>query len=156
MTVWSSAGPQVPAELLLADGSLVRGDLHVQARSRHGLRAETPTELLNRPEPFFPVTGRDGGVLLLARAQVAVVTVEAAYVLEPPDRERMAAAVPLELVVTLHGGAELRGRALAELPPGSARALDYLNAAGQFFVLATDEALRFVNRAHVRLVRPLQ
>lgn len=156
MSEWSSAVKQVPAELLLADGSLVRGDLHVQARSRHGLRAETPTELLNRPEPFFPVTARDGGVVLLARAQVAVVTVAAAHVIEPPDRERMEAALPLELVVTLHGGAELRGRALAELPPERSRAVDYLNAAGPFFVLASDGDLRFINRAHVRLVRPLQ
>src|SRR5690606_10038306 len=108
----------------------------------------------NRPEPFFAVTGRDGGVLLLARAQVAVVTVAPYSVLEPPDR--VMAAVALELSVTLNGGVELRGRARAELPPGSTRAIDYLNAAGSFFVIATDEAIRFVNRAHVRLVRPLQ
>ena len=72
MSEWSSAVTQVPAELLLADGSVLRGDLHVQARSRHGARAETPTEFLNRSEPFFAITGRDGGVLLIARAQVAV------------------------------------------------------------------------------------
>ena len=156
MSEWSSAVTRIPAELLLADGSLLRGDLHVQSRSRMGARAETPTELLNRPEPFFAVTGRDGGVLLLSRAQVAVVTVASRDVLEPPDRARMEAAVRLELAVTLHGGAELRGRALAELPQDRARAIDYLNASGPFFVLAGDDALRFVNRAHVRLVRPLQ
>lgn len=154
MSEWSSAVTQVPAELLLGDGSLLRGDLHVQARSRHGDRPESPAEFLNRPEPFFAVTGRDGGVLLLARAQVAVVTVAPYSVLEPPDR--VMAAVALELAVTMSGGVELRGRARAELPPGSARAIDYLNAAGSFFVLATDDAIRFVNRAHVRLVRPLQ
>ncbi|MDQ2669692.1 MAG: hypothetical protein M3Y31_03595 [Gemmatimonadota bacterium] len=156
MSEWSSAVTQVPAELLLADGSMLRGDLHVQARSRHGARAETPTEFLNRSEPFFAITGRDGGVLLIARAQVAVVTVASRHVLEPPDRDRMEAAVALELAVTLAGGSELRGRARAELPPGSSRAIDYLNAAGPFFVLAADDDIRFVNRAHVRLVRPLQ
>lgn len=154
MSEWSSAVTQVPAELLLGDGSLLRGDLHVQARSRHGVRPESPGEFLNRPEPFFAVTGRDGGVLLLARAQVAVVTVAPYSVLEPPDR--VMAAVALELSVTLHGGVEFRGRARAELPPGSTRAIDYLNAAGTFFVIATDDAIRFVNRSHVRLVRPLQ
>lgn len=154
MSEWSSAVTQVPAELLLGDGSLLRGDLHVQARSRHGARPESPAEFLNRPEPFFAITGRDGGVVLLARAQVAVVTVAPHSVLEPPDRVQ--AALALELAVTMHGGIELRGRARAELPPGSTRAIDYLNAAGAFFVLATDDAIRFVNRAHVRLVRPLQ
>ena len=154
MSEWSSAVTQVPAELLLGDGSVLRGDLHVQARSRHGVRPESPAEFLNRPEPFFAITGRDGGVLLLARAQVAVVTVAPHSVLEPPDR--VMAAVALELSVTMHGGIELRGRARAELPPGSTRAIDYLNAADSFFVLAADDAIRFVNRAHVRLVRPLQ
>lgn len=154
MSEWSSAVTQVPAELLLGDGSVVRGDLHVQARSRHGVRPENPAEFLNRPEPFFAVTGRDGGVLLLARAQVAVVTVAPYSVLEPPDR--VAAAVALELAVTLAGGVEFRGRARAELPPSSSRAIDYLNAADAFFVLAADDAIRFINRAHVRLVRPLQ
>lgn len=154
MSEWSSAVTQVPAELLLGDGSVLRGDLHVQARSRHGVRPESPAEFLNRPEAFFAVTGRDGGVVLVARAQVAVVTVAPHAVLEPPDR--VMAAVALELAVTISGGVELRGRARAELPPGSARAIDYLNAAGTFFVLAADDAIRFVNRAHVRLVRPLQ
>ena len=50
---------------------------------------------------------------------------------------------------------EFRGRATVELPPGRARALDYVNAPGAFFTLFADDTTHYFNKSHVRLIRPL-
>nr|MBA3893210.1 hypothetical protein [Gemmatimonadales bacterium] len=48
-----------------------------------------------------------------------------------------------------------RGRATLELPPGRRRALDYMNGPGGFFALWADGRTRYINKQHVRLIRPL-
>jgi hypothetical protein len=56
--------------------------------------------------------------------------------------------------VVLHGGAEYRGRATFELPANRGRTLDYVNAPGGFFALWSDDVTWYVNKSHVRLIRP--
>jgi hypothetical protein len=152
MSEWGAI-ERVTAEVLLAEGEVVRGDLHLQARVAHREGGETPLDLLNRPDPFFALVPSSGGVCFLAKPQVAMVTCEPTP--DATDPDRLTAAKRVHLEVTLVGGAEVSGWATLELPPTRARTLDFLNASDRFFMLSTDDAMRYVHRAHVRLVRPL-
>lgn len=152
MNHWAST-ERAPAEIRLADGGIVAGELHLQSRVAHRSGPETVLEMLNRPDPFFPLSLADGGIVFLSKAQVAVVTCGPGAGEVDPDRTSAAKQVGLE--VGIRGGDELRGWATLELPPTRLRALDYLNAAGVFFAVRTHARTHFINRAHARLVRPL-
>lgn len=115
---------------------------------------ETPLDMLNRPEGFFPFRPRnDGaGVLLVAKARTVTLTVPRT---EPEDAARDSAAKHASLVVTLADGSELSGSATLELPQHHSRVLDYLNASAEpFFAITTADQVHIVNRAHVLFARP--
>jgi hypothetical protein len=149
---WAST-EQISADITLAAQARLTGELHVQGRVAHHDGPETPLEMLNRPDGFFPVTLDQGRIAFLAKAQVAVVACSPQLV--PSDPERASAAKTVALEIVMADGEEFRGWATLELPPTRARTLDYLNAPGQFFSLQGEDATRFINRAHVRVVRPL-
>jgi hypothetical protein len=145
---------RVPADIDLADGEQVRGDLHLQPLVAHRDGAETPLEMLNREEQFFPVSlGNGGGIVFVSKAQVLVVRVPSGPATEEPPGDRLAREVGLEVV--LAGGRTYQGRARVVLPPTRTRALDYVNLHGPFFALRSDDGLLLIGRNHVRLVRPL-
>jgi hypothetical protein len=152
MSDWGTTN-RVAAEVTLAEGIVVSGDLHVLARDTYPAGPETPLDLLNRPEVFFVLTLADGSVTFMPKNQVAVVACHDQAPLSDPDRITAAKLVMLEVV--LHGGAEYRGLSTFELPANRARTLDYVNAPGGFFTLGADEVTWYVNKAHVRLIRPL-
>jgi hypothetical protein len=114
--------------------------------------SESPLEMLNRAEPFFALTLGEGGVVFVSKAQVAVVGCQD---LPLDDPERVSAAKLVALSVELTDGVEYRGRATFELPPTRARALDYVNGAGRFFTLWTDDTAQYINKSLVRMIRPL-
>ena len=145
---------RVPVNIDLADGERVRGDLHLQPRVAHRDGAETPLEMLNREEQFFPVSlGNGGGTVFVSKAQVLVVRVPSGPATEEPAGDRLAREVELEVV--LAGGTVYQGRARIVLPPTRTRALDYVNLHGPFFALRSADGLLLIGRNHVRLVRPL-
>ncbi len=143
---------KVPAEVVLAEGIVLAGELHLYARPAYPPGPETVLEMLNREETFFALT-LDGRVTFIPKAQVVVVSCRNQATLADPDR--VSAARHIELEVVVQGGAEYRGRAAFELPPSRSRALDYLNGAGVFFGIGTDDANWYVNKSRVRLARPL-
>lgn len=149
---WAST-ERISADISLAEQAGLKGELHLQGRVAHHDGPETPLEMLNRPDAFFPVTLEQGKIAFLAKAQVAVVACSPEVGHADPERASAAKTIALEIVMA--GGAEFRGWAALELPPTKARTLDYLNAAGLFFSLQGEDATRFINRAHVRVVRPL-
>lgn len=149
---WAST-ERISAHISLADQARLSGELHVQGRVAQHDGAETPLEMLNRPDAFFPVTLERGKVAFLAKAHVSFVACPPN--LGPSDPERVSAAKTIALEIVMAGGEEFRGWATMELPPTRARTLDYLNAPGMFFSLQGEDAIRFINRAHVRMVRPL-
>jgi hypothetical protein len=151
MSDWAST-VRITADFCLADQTRLRGELHVQGRVAHHDGPETPLEMLNRPDAFFPISV-DQGIAFLAKAQVAVVV--CAPQVEYSDPERVSAVKTIALEIVVAGGEEFRGWAALELPPTRARTLDYLNGPGQFFSLQGEDATRLINRAHVRVVRPL-
>ncbi len=152
MTDWA-ATERVAATVLLAEGIVLQGDLHLQARVAHRDGPESTLEMLNRPDPFFAISLPDGGAAFLSRDQVAVVACAPEPAIGDPDR--MSAAKQAGVEVILWGGTQYRGWVTIELPPSRARTLDYLNGAGRFFAIATETETRFVNRSHVCIVRPL-
>jgi hypothetical protein len=143
---------RVPAEVALADGTVLQGEIHVRDRSPVREGPETPLELLNRPEPFFALS-QGGNVVFIAKAQVASVATDTLGVTVDPDRIGAARRVGLE--VMLPGGGCFSGFASLEMPPTRGRALDYLNARETFFTVWTHAETRHINRAHVRFVRPI-
>jgi len=152
MSDWGTTN-RVPAEATLAEGIVMSGDLHVLARDTYPAGPETPLEMLNRPEAFFALTLADGSVTFVSKTQVAVVACHGQTPLSDPDRITAAKLVMLEVV--LHGGGEYTGYSAFELPANRARTLDYVNAPGGFFSLWADDVTWYVNKAHVRLIRPL-
>jgi hypothetical protein len=110
--------------------------------------------MLNRPDAFFALTLTGGGVAFVPKSQVVEISCqEDVPLFSDPDRE--SAAKHVELEVVMPGGSEHRGRATVELPPNRARALDFVNGTGLFFALWSDGATRYINKSHVRLIRPL-
>jgi hypothetical protein len=151
MSDWGTT-TKVPAEVVLAEGIVLVGDLHLYARPTYPPGPETVLEMLNRPETFFALT-LDGGVSFIPKAQVVVVSCRNQATLTDPDRVSAARHIELEIVV--QGGGEYRGRAAFELPPSRNRTLDYLNGAGIFFALDSDDLSWYLNKSRVRLARPL-
>jgi hypothetical protein len=139
--------------VVLAEGVVVEGDLHLATGTPYPAGSESPLEMLNRPEPFFALTLQEGGVAFVCKAQVAVVSCRDQLPLSDPTRATAARLVALE--VALATGAEYRGRATFELPPSRSRALDYVNAPGSFFTVWSNDVTRYFNKSMVRLIRPL-
>ena len=152
MADWAST-ERIHADIALTEHQQVVGDLHLQTRVAHHDGPETALEMLNRGDPFFPVTVSDGQVAFVAKSQVAVVTCGPEIGMADPERQ--GAAKTLSLEVMLAGGSVFRGWATLELPPTRARTLDYLNGPGLFFALQSEGAARFINRTYVRIVRSL-
>ncbi len=144
---------RVSAEVILADGAVLDGDVHLAARTAYPAVMESPLEMLNRAEPFFALSLRHGGVAFVAKAQVAVVSCRDQSPLGDPTRANAARLVALE--VALATGAEYLGRSTFELPPSRSRALDYVNGPERFFTVWTDDLTRYINKSLVRLIRPL-
>jgi hypothetical protein len=143
---------KVPAAVVLAEGIVLAGDLHLYARPTYPPGPETPLEMLNRPDTFFALT-LDRGVTFIPKDQVVVVSCQDQRQLTDPDR--VSAAKLIELLVVVQGGAEYHGHAALELPPSRGRTLDYLNGPGIFFALGTEDVSWYINKSRVRLARPL-
>ena len=144
----------IPATLLQTGGGKKDGEVYVMERVPQHAGHETPLDMLNRPEAFFPfrAKGEKEGVLLVAKARTVTLTVPRP---DDEDSTRLSAAKQASLEVTLADGSKLSGWATLELPQHHARLLDYLNASAEpFFAMTTADALHLVNRAHVLYARP--
>lgn len=151
MSDWGTT-TRIGAVVTLASGTVYPGYIHLLDGIHFLAGCENPLEMLNRPEGFFPMTLDDGGTFFVARDQVAMVVAEWPFPgVEPPVLRGSPAALHVELV----SGEEFMGLIQEALPKERARALDYLNSTQPFFKLETDTGARFINRAHVRIIRPL-
>jgi hypothetical protein len=154
LTGFSIPRVAIPATLLQAGGGKRDGEIFVMERVPQHAGPETPLDMLNRPEVFFPFRPKDdrGGVLLVAKARTVTLTVPRPGA---EDSARLSAAKQASLEITLADGSKLSGWATLELPQHHSRLLDYLNASAQpFFSLTTADRLHLVNCAHVLFVRP--
>ena len=147
---------QVSARVLLTQGVSHPGMIYLLDRVPHHDGPETPLEMLNRDEAFFPFRPQGGdGVLLLAKSHTVSLSVDHQAPISDPAR--LSAAVQAGVEVVLAGGSTLGGWARYELPEGHRRLLDYLNeSSAPFFAIWTQETTHYVNRAHVLYARPLE
>ncbi len=152
MSEWQ-ATHRVSATVTFAHGDTLDGDLHLQPSTATHHRGETTLEMLNRSDPFFPMTLASGDVALAAKAQVAVVTCLGQPLVEDPERVSVAKELQLEVVVV--GGGRFDGVTRTELPPLHQRALDYLNDGLGFFDLTDGDTVHFINRSMVQHVHPV-
>jgi hypothetical protein len=153
MSDWGSTY-RLPAHVALTEGVVLDGDLHLLTRPAYPPGgSETPLEMLNRSEPFFALTLGEGGVALVPKARVLEITCQEDV--PPPDLDRITAATVVELEVVFPDGARHRGVVTLELPPGRRRTLDFLNGEGVFFALWSEGRTRYINKLHVRFIRPL-
>lgn len=149
----------VPASLLLTGGDRRRGQIFLMERVPHHTGPETPLEMLNRAEGFFPFRPADAGgggggaVLLVTKARTIMLSVPRDAACEDPARLSAAKLAGIELA--LADDSRLSGWATLELPEYHSRLLNYLNAAPDpFFAVTTADEVHFVNRAHVLYARP--
>ena len=144
----------IPATLLLAGGGTRVGEVYVAERVSQHAGPETPLDMLNRAEAFFPFRSKKNseGVLLVAKARTVYLTVPLP---DDVDSARLSAAKQVSLELTLADGSKLSGWATVELPESHSRLLDYLNSSTDpFFALTTAEVVHLINRAHVLYARP--
>jgi len=143
---------RVPAKITLTTGVIFEGDLHLQTASAAHFGGERPVEMLNREERFFPVSLESGGIELVGKKQIAVVTCDSS--LWEIDSQRRAISKRFLLDIHMAGGQHVSGSSWWELPPTHPRMQDFLNAAADFFEVYEGGLNHSVNRALVAHVNP--
>ena len=157
MTTFSIPRVAILARLRMTGGEPREGEIYVMERVPQHAGPETPLDMLNRAEGFFPFRPKgDHGaaaVLLVTKARTVILSVPRTTA--PEDPARLSAARTGRLELMLADGSQLSGSATIELPQHHSRLLDYLNASAEpFFAITTDDEIHLVNRAHVLYARP--
>lgn len=131
------------------------GQIYVMERVPQHAGPETPLDMLNRAEGFFPFRRTDDGGAILLVSKARTVTLSVPRTTAPEDPARLSAAKQARIELTLADGSLLSGWATLELPAHHSRVLDYLNASvDPFFAVTTEDQVHIVNRAHVLYARP--
>lgn len=140
-------------EVMVTGRRTLRGDVHLSPFAQNHSGPESVIDLLNRPEQFFAMTLDGEQPIMVAKEQVLVFRLPPHAPITDPARE--SAARKIELSVELDDGSAFEGAVLIELPPDRLRLLDFLNFTPTFFALSSPDAVRVINRKHVRCVSPL-
>lgn len=145
----------IPVSLLQTAGGRRDGQIYVMERVPQHAGPETPLDMLNRSEGFFPFRPTDDGGAVLLVTKARTVTLSVPRTTAPEDPARLSAAKQARIELTLADGTRLSGWATLELPAHHSRVLDYLNASvDPFFAVTTEDHVHIVNRAHVLYARP--
>jgi hypothetical protein len=151
-------GYQVPrllraAEVLCADGRVLRGRVFLPAAAQSHPGAMRAEEWMNDPAPFFPfLPDGEGSPVILNKAQILVVTVSASA-----DRDATLDEVqtPVRRVNVECGALRLQGDVLIDMPMNHSRVLDLLNRPGTFLNLRDGDRHHLVCKARVTRVNEL-
>ncbi len=142
----------LPTEIRLDNGSRLTGDVFLHPNTLALGGYESPTNLLNGAEPFFPLCVEGAGVVLVGKARTVSVSYDMAA--HPVD-EAVEGRDRISLEVLLSDGRTLKGTALVDMPSAYPRAIDLVNGAGEFVPVMGDARVHLVNRGHIRTVHPL-
>src|SRR5882762_9605710 len=129
----------VPATLLLAGGGQREGEVYVMERVPQHAGPETPLDMLNRPEAFFPFRPKKGSerVLLVAKARTVTLSVPRP---QGEDVVRLSAAKKATMEITLADGSTWSWRAPLALPKHRSRvAFRFSSVREWFFAIATGD-----------------
>ncbi|MES2179613.1 MAG: hypothetical protein V4550_17265 [Gemmatimonadota bacterium] len=138
-------------EITLATGGRLAGDIFLQAFARFRAGPEEPLDVLNDAAPFLPLILATGELLLVQKAQIAVVSTDLPETEDPVD----AGVVGMHVDITFIHGETICGSIFPELRADRPRLVDFLNNTSLTFIplFATDR-LHLVDIRHVAYARP--
>ena len=143
---------RLPVVVVTTAGDRMFGDIFVQAYIRHRSGREEPSDIMNGPEPFFPLAVASGEMVLISKDWVREVEI----VGEARADDAAMASQPATVEITVSGGPTRSGRVYLEVPFDRPRLLDFLNRFDQrFLALHTDDGTRLVNVRLLERVRQL-
>jgi hypothetical protein len=142
---------RVAVSITMVGGELLSGSLFAPQIYPPGGQ-EDLLQLLNEPEPFFPLGLSTGEVLLISKDLVLEIVPDA-----PSGGEELPGSAPTALIqLTLAGGLTHVGSVRLEVRASRPRVLDFMNYCTEHFIsLRTDEGVRLINRKMIERVRPL-
>lgn len=148
-------GFQIPrllraAEVLVADGRVLRGRVFLPATAASHAGAMRAEEWMNDAQLFFPfLPDGEGSPVILNKDQLVVLTVAASA-----DRDETLDEVgaPVRRVNVECGALRLSGDVLLDMPANHSRVLDLLNRPGAFLNLRDGERHHLVSKAHITRV----
>jgi len=148
-------GFQVPrllraAEVLCADGRLLRGRVFLPAAAESHPGAMRAEEWLNDPACFVPfLPDGEGRPVILNKEQITVVTVAASA---DRDEAMDQAGAPVRRVRVECGALHVEGDVLVDMPANHSRMLDLLNRPGAFLNVREGERHHLVCKSRITRV----
>jgi hypothetical protein len=148
-------GFQVPrllraAEVLCADGRILRGRVFLPAAAESHPGAMRAEEWMNDSAPFVPfLPDGEGRPVILNKQQITVVTVAASA---DRDEAMDQAGAPLRRVRVECGALRLEGDVLVDMPANHSRILDLLNRPGAFLNVRDGERHHLVCKSRITRV----
>lgn len=142
---------RLPVVVVLLGGQKLEGDIFVRQSSRYAQRLEDAPEVLNSPQPFFPIA--------LANGEIALVSKKHVYTLRGGPgviHQDLSLGTPATVELFMVDGERITGRVLIEPRRAHTRVLDFLNSGEErFFTVFAKNFVLLVNRSQVVRVRPL-
>lgn len=148
---YRSPTKRLTAEVVVDDGGLIVGDLHLHPNTLVPGGYESVLRMINDDESFFPLS--DGGTTIALVGKARTVSLSYSPDGESPVPDPTESRVALE--ARLSDGRTLSGWAILDLPRAYPRTLDFLNGPGPFLPIHDGTRVHLVNRAHIRTVHPL-
>jgi hypothetical protein len=138
----------LPAELVFADGSNLRGNLFLPAASAVHGGPTSPREHLNAAGEFLAFLPDEVSVpVILNKAELLALSFEAAALPADDDPAFFERKVVLEC-----GGRRIEGALSIDAMQGQSRVLDYLNRADRFLPVRDESRDYLVNRLRISRV----
>lgn len=154
-TATDAHGFQVPrllraAEVLCADGRVLRGRVFLPAAAESHPGAMRAEEWMNDPTSFVPfLPDGEGRPVILNKEQVTVVTVAAS---SDRDETLDQAGAPLRRVRVECGALRIEGEVVVDMPANHSRILDLLNRPGAFLNVREGERHHLVRKSRITRV----
>jgi hypothetical protein len=138
------------AEVLCADGRVLRGRVFLPAAAESHPGAMRAEEWMNDPASFVPfLPDGEGRPVILNKQQITVVTVAASA---DHDEARDETGAPVRRVRVECGALRLEGDVLVDMPANHSRILDLLNRPGAFLNVREGERHHLVSKSRITRV----
>jgi hypothetical protein len=146
---------QVTVQIALRGGAPEAASVFLHRRAAYHPGRERPSDLLLGDEAFLTVAAGDGSVRFINKEAIAWMTV--APELEMSGRcdteARLSDQQRRPIDLTLDDGRSFVGEVAIMLPESSSRLQDFLNSAARFFEVRDANAVHFINRDCVVMVK---
>ena len=138
------------AEVLCADGRVLRGRVFLPAAAESHPGAMRAEEWMNDPASFVPfLPDGEGRPVILNKHQITVVTVAASA---DHDEAVDQTGAPVRRVRVECGALRLEGEVLVDMPANHSRVLDLLNRPGAFLNVREGERHHLVCKSRITRV----